>query len=91
MTDHSSQTADQRSEVRHDQEMHLRMRITTPSVGGFSDNISEAGVLFFTEEPVRVELEIQEEDGPRTVTGRLVRVQRMNENSTGMAIEFDRS
>lgn len=85
----SSQIADKRRADRQALEAPVRMRIETGSVEGVSDNFSTAGIMFFTEEPIRVSVEVVEPDGPRTFHGRIVRVQRMNESNTGLAIEFD--
>ena len=65
------------------------MRLETDALAGLSDNISRAGLLFFTEEPLRVTIEVQEPGGPRRYCGRLIRLQRMSESSTGLAVEFD--
>ena len=65
------------------------MRLETGVLAGLSDNISSAGLLFFTGEPLRVTIEVQEPDGPRRYSGHLIRLQRMSESSTGLAVEFD--
>jgi len=65
------------------------MRLETSSLTGLSDNISRAGLLFFTDEPLRVTVEVQEATGPRTYHGKLIRLLRMSEASTGLAVEFD--
>ena len=85
----ATRTADQRRTNRKDIEAPVTMRLETSALSGLSDNISRAGLLFFTEEPLRVTLEVQEGGGRRTYRGRLIRLQRMSESSTGLAIEFD--
>ncbi len=80
---------DKRQNIRQALEAPVLMRIETESLEGVSDNASSAGIMFFTDEPIRVTVEVSEPDGPRTYRGRLVRVQRMSETNTGLAIEFD--
>ena len=46
-------------------------------------------LLFFSEEGLRVRVEVHEDEGTRSYLGRLIRLQRMSESSTGLAIEFD--
>ena len=74
---------------RHTLEAPVQMRVVTDSLEGISDNFSSVGIMFFTDEPLRVSVEVVGPDGPRTHQGRLVRVQRMSETNTGIAIEFD--
>lgn len=82
-------TADQRRIDRRALEAPVRMRIETQELRGQSENLSRAGLLFFSEEPLKVTVEVDEPGGPRTYHGRLIRVQRMSEHSTGLAVEFD--
>ena len=80
---------DGRSSERRALEAPVRMRLVTRDLQGTSDNVSRAGLLFFSDEPLRVELELEVDGAPKTFVGRLVRVQRMNETRTGVAVEFD--
>ena len=82
-------TADQRKTSRRALEAGVTLRIETSSLCGQGDNISRAGILFFSEEPVRVTVEVADPTGTRTYRGRLIRLQRMGESSTGLAVEFD--
>jgi len=65
------------------------MRFETSQLVGQSDNISRAGILFYSDQPVRVTIELSDPSGPRTYRGRLIRLQRMSESNTGLAVEFD--
>jgi len=85
----SQEIANQRRADRRALEAPVRMRIDSDALEGMSDNVSSAGIMFFTEEPIRVTVEVCEPDGPRTYRGRIVRLQRMSESNTGLAIEFD--
>ena len=38
---------------------------------------------------MRVTIEVSDPSGPRTYRGRLIRLQRMSEANTGLAVEFD--
>ena len=84
-----SQIAERREAVRHAIEAPVRMQLEAQCLEGLSDNLSHIGIMFFTEDPVRVKIDVEHPEGTRTYTGRLVRVQRMNETNTGLAIEFD--
>lgn len=85
----NTSTADQRRTDRRDLEAPVHMRLETRELVGQSENLSRAGLLFFSDEPLRVSVDVQEAGGVRTYRGRLIRVQRMSESSTGLAIEFD--
>ena len=90
MTDRPSAELDEkRLASRHALEAPVVMHIETETLEGMSDNASSAGIMFFTDQPLRVSVEVVGPDGSRTHRGRLVRVQRMNETNTGLAIEFD--
>jgi hypothetical protein len=82
-------TADQRRTDRRAVEAPVRMCLETHELVGQSENVSRAGLLFFTEQPLRVTVEVNEPGGTRRFSGKLIRVQRMSESSTGIAIEFD--
>lgn len=89
MNHKSTQTADQRRSNRKDLEAPVTMHLETQQLAGLTDNISKAGLLFFTDEPVRVTVEVSDAAGTRTLHGRLIRLQRMSETATGLAVEFD--
>ena len=87
--DTSSPVQDARAQERRAIEAPVRLRIDSASIQGTSDNLSSAGLLFFTEEPLRVTVEVEEDGETKSYRGRLLRVQRMSESSTGLAVEFD--
>jgi len=82
-------TTDQRRTDRRALEAGVTMRLETSQLMGQSDNISRAGILFYSDQPVRVTIELSDPSGPRTYRGRLIRLQRMSESNTGLAVEFD--
>jgi hypothetical protein len=47
--------------------------------------------MFFTDEPLRVAVELELDGRLVTYTGRLVRAQKMSATTTGFAIEFDQA
>ena len=84
-------SADLRRSNRRALEVSIRMTVDSESVTGITDNLSNVGVMFFCQEPLRVTVEF-EEDGVKCVrTGKLVRTQKMSERTTGFAVEFDPS
>jgi len=85
----STGTTDQRHLTRQSLDAAVTMRLETTRLAGLGDNISRAGLLFFTEEPLRVTVEVEDAEGSRTFRGRLIRLQRMSESSTGLAVEFE--
>jgi len=85
----NTSTADQRRNDRRALEAPVRLHLETQTLAGVSENVSRAGLLFFSDEPLRVSVEVVEAGGTRTYRGKLIRVQRMSESSTGLAIEFD--
>ena len=88
----STQTGERRVSNRRDVTAPLAVTVQTARFGGETENVSQAGVFFFSSDRVRVQVEIQEPGKPVvTRTGSLVRVERMSEDTVGYAIEFDRT
>ena len=85
----STSTADQRRTDRKELEASITMRLETDELVGQGDNISRAGLLFFSDQPLRVSVEVEQGGELRTFHGRLIRLQRISDASTGLAIEFD--
>ncbi|MAE29726.1 MAG: PilZ domain-containing protein [Planctomycetota bacterium] len=67
----------------------LRLRVDSPHLDGKAENISDSGILFFTDRPLRVTVELEEDGVLRSRSGRLVRAQRIKGDTTGWAVEFD--
>ena len=84
-----TEIADRRSTDRKPYEARLTVQVDTREFGGTSKNISQAGIFFFSGDRLRVSVRIQDESGTRTCQGNLVRVERMDAQTTGFAIEFD--
>ena len=69
----------------------IQVRVKTERLEGVTENLSTAGIMFLTNDPVRVEVEIEESEGTQVKTGRIVRGQPMGGGRLGLAIEFDPS
>jgi len=82
-------TADQRRTSRKSLEAPVTLRIETSALEGQSDNISRAGLLLYSDQPIRVTVEVADAGGRRTYKGRLIRLQRISESNVGLAVEFD--
>lgn len=90
MTDRqNTSTADQRRTDRKALDAEVTMRLDTTALTGQSDNISRAGILFYSDQPIRVTIEVNEPSGRRTCQGRLIRLQRISDTNNGLAVEFD--
>jgi hypothetical protein len=86
----SASVGERRVDERRLAQGALRITLETPRFEGQSGNLSDAGVFFTSAERLRVSVELVEDGVVRVRSGHLVRVQRMSEDSTGYAIEFDR-
>jgi hypothetical protein len=84
-----SLTDDRREDPRRSFFGKLRMRVDSLHLEGQAENVSATGILFFTDRPLRVTVEIEDNGVLKSRPGRLVRAQRVNGDSTGWAVEFD--
>lgn len=85
-----TRVGERRVAERRDLSAPLTVTVQTARFGGECENVSQAGVFFFSADRVRVQVEIQEPGAPVIRrTGSLVRVERMSEDTVGYAIEFD--
>jgi len=80
---------DRRRSDREPLETHVTLELDRQTLTGRCDNVSQAGVLLFSDAAISVTVTIDGPDGPVQRTGRLARVQRMSDVDTGYAIEFD--
>ncbi|MCE9595978.1 MAG: PilZ domain-containing protein [Planctomycetes bacterium] len=89
--DQPTATDNRRRAPRRESEAAIKVSLETGSLAGRAENLSAAGVFFFSADNVRVRVEI--EDGGKTTvrSGRLVRVESISDDSSGFAIEFDRA
>ena len=89
--EHPSTTADRRKNRRQTTQGTVRLTVDTPVLVGQADNVSQTGVLFFSEGQMKVTVEIEENGKHTKRTGRLVRALRMRGDHHGWAVEFDPS
>jgi hypothetical protein len=89
MSEKSTSQKNRRRSDRRVLDTPVRMRFDVEAVEGISDNISRVGLMFFSDEDLRVSVEVRENGELQTYPGRLVRVQSLNDTTTGLAIEFD--
>jgi hypothetical protein len=87
--DQGTSTDERRRNDRRRTRGVVHMSVETTNLTGAADNVSHSGILFFTDEALRVRLEIVQNGETRTVEGRLVRGQRMRDDHFGWAVEFD--
>ena len=80
---------DARRASREAVETDVTLRFDAGPIEGQSDNLSGAGILFFTDQPIRCVVEVGRGNGKRRYRGRVVRLQRMNDTNTGLAVEFE--
>jgi hypothetical protein len=80
---------DARRAARETIETDVLLRFEAAGIEGQSDNMSGAGILFFTDQPIRCVVEVGRGNAKRRYRGRVVRLQRMNETNTGLAVEFE--
>ena len=67
----------------------VSLELETQHLDGVSENLSRTGVLFYTDQPVRVTVELEEGGVVRRRTGTLVRCERIQGDRRGWAVEFD--
>jgi hypothetical protein len=89
--DLDTQTSERRRTRRLSARGHVKLHVLTHELEGPCENVSQTGVLFFSEGDLRVSVDITEGGATRKVEGRLVRAQRMRGDHFGWAIEFDPS
>jgi hypothetical protein len=82
--------AERRVDTRREAAGAVQVRIDTTTLAGEASNLSRSGILFFTEGELKVTVEIDDGDGPRAVTGSLVRSERIKGDRRSWAVEFDR-
>ncbi|MEO6709776.1 MAG: PilZ domain-containing protein [Planctomycetota bacterium] len=82
-------TENRRRTERRDTTAQLLVVIETPQFGGKADNLSDNGVFFFSKEKLRVQVHVDDGGVHKRYAGKIVRVQQMNDQETGFAIEFD--
>ncbi len=85
----ATDTGERRRARRLTNRGRVKLSIETKELEGRADNVSQSGVLFFSEGDLRVSIEVEENGTVQRRSGRLVRAQRMRGDRFGWAVEFD--
>ncbi len=85
----TSDVGERRRGDRRESRGTVKVTLETRELGGELENVSPSGVLFLSEDALRVVIEFSEKGSSERRTGRLVRAQRMNGDTVGWAVEFD--
>lgn len=85
----ATETGERRRARRLTNRSRVKLSIVTRDLEGRAENVSQSGVLFFSDGDLRVTVEVEENGTTRERTGRLVRAQRMRGDRFGWAVEFD--
>lgn len=85
----ATETGERRRARRLTNRGRIKLSIDTKELEGRADNVSQSGVLFFSEGELRVTIEVEENGTTKRRSGRLVRAQRMRGDRFGWAVEFD--
>jgi hypothetical protein len=85
----ATETGERRRARRQTTRGRIVLNVETHRLEGRADNVSQSGILFFSDGDLRVTVEIEDAEGTRRRTGRVVRGQRMRGERFGWAVEFD--
>ena len=80
---------ERRQSVRITRPGKVRIQVDASGITGDCENLSPTDVLFYSEQPLRVQVELEEDGQVRTVPGRVVRLEPMQGERSAWAIEFD--
>jgi hypothetical protein len=86
----TTESSERRRDDRRPTRGAVRVSIETRELAGESENVSTSGVLFLSGDALRVVIEFADRGRTERRTGRLVRAQRMTDQTIGWAVEFDR-
>lgn len=89
MSNDPTDATESRKDPRQSHKAHVVLRLLERPIEGQSENLSREGIMFYTDQELRVSVEFEGPDGPQTRSGRIVRVTRVSDQETGMAVEFD--
>ena len=85
----STNLSERRRSKRHPINGKVELTLCTTELDGVAENLSRTGILFYTDQPVRVEVEVEENGVARKRIGTLVRCERIQGDRRGWAVEFD--
>ena len=81
-------TADRRGAERESMNSEVKVNFETCELIGVSNNLSNSGILFFTEGDLRVSVSVEVDGEQKTLFGSLVRCERIKGDHRGWAVEF---
>ncbi len=84
-----AETQERRQDERCESQVGITVTADSTAFLGHAQNVSRAGVFFFSGDQLRVTVELERDGETVSRQGHLVRVERINEETTGFAIEFD--
>lgn len=87
---HTTDVGERRRGNRRESRGTVKVTVETRELGGELENASPSGVLFLSEDALRVVIEFTDGGTAEKRSGRLVRAQRMTGDTVGWAVEFDR-
>ncbi|MFT7668722.1 MAG: hypothetical protein ACI8X5_001420 [Planctomycetota bacterium] len=82
-------THDRRRAQRKALESEVKVSFETKELSGVGNNLSQTGILFFTEGDLRVNVQVEQDGETKTMTGSLVRCERIKGDHRGWAVEFN--
>ncbi len=85
----STNLGERRRSKRFQVQGKIALTLETTALEGSAENLSRTGVLFYTDQPMRVVVELEEEGVVRRRSGTLVRCERIQGDRRGWAVEFD--
>lgn len=85
----TTSTSERRRATRHALDSQVRVVIDTSELKGVANNLSQTGILFFTEGELRVHVDVDQDGETKTYSGNLVRCERIKGEHRGWAVEFD--
>jgi hypothetical protein len=86
---HTTDLGERRRGNRRESRGTVQVTVETRELAGELENVSPSGVLFLSEDAVRVVIEFTDRGTVEKRSGRLVRAQRMSGDTVGWAVEFD--
>ncbi len=89
-TDPGTDTADRRRAARLASDSAVQVSIETSELEGVANNVSQTGILFFTDGELRISVEFTEDGERKKLSGKMVRCERIKGDRRGWAVEFDR-
>lgn len=85
----SQDVGERRQSVRVTRPGSIRVRVEAVDLAGESENLSPTDLLFYSDEPLMVSLEYEQDGTLKQARGRVVRINPVQGERSGWAIEFE--